>query len=131
MYNRYTRNDTGVYTRMPQSEPSSDPPKKHTGFGQNAPGNTPQNAPGSTLQNAPGNTLQNAPGKNVFASPNALHSTPFPQRPERDVLNRVLEKLHLGDLDAGDLLVLLLLFMLFREKADEELLIALGLLLIL
>lgn len=123
MYNRYTRNDTGVYTRMSQSEPSSDPPKKHTGFGQNAPGNTPQNAPG--------NTLQNAPGKNVFASPNALHSTPFPQRPERDVLNRVLEKLHLGDLDAGDLLVLLLLFMLFREKADEELLIALGLLLIL
>ena len=123
MYNRYTRNDTGVYTRMPQSEPSSDPPKKHTSFGQNAPGNTPQNAPG--------NTLQNAPGKNVFASPNALHSTPFPQRPERDVLNRVLEKLHLGDLDAGDLLVLLLLFMLFREKADEELLIALGLLLIL
>ena len=127
MYNRYTRNDTGVYTRMPQSEPSSDPPKKHTGFGQNAP----QNAPGSIPQNAPGNTLQNAPGKNVFASPNALHSTPFPQRPERDVLNRVLEKLHLGDLDAGDLLVLLLLFMLFREKADEELLIALGLLLIL
>ena len=123
MYNRYTRNDTGVYTRMPQSEPSSDPPKKHTGFGQNAPGNT--------LQNAPGNTPQNAPGQNVFASPNALHSTPFPQRPERDVLNRVLEKLHLGDLDAGDLLVLLLLFMLFREKADEELLIALGLLLIL
>ena len=127
MYNRYTRNDTGVYTRMPQSEPSSDPPKKHTGFGQNAP----QNVPGNTPQNAPGNTLQNAPGKNVFASPNALHSTPFPQRPERDVLNRVLEKLHLGDLDAGDLLVLLLLFMLFREKADEELLIALGLLLIL
>ena len=32
---------------------------------------------------------------------------------------------------AGDLLVLLLLFMLFRENADEELLIALGLLLIL
>ena len=127
MYNRYTRNDTGVYTRMPQSEPSSDPPKKHTGFGQNAPGNTLQNAPGNTPQNTP----QNAPGKNVFASPNALHSTPFPQRPERDVLNRVLEKLHLGDLDAGDLLVLLLLFMLFREKADEELLIALGLLLIL
>ena len=123
MYNRYTRNDTGVYTRMPQSEPSSDPPKKHTGFGQNAPGNTPQNAPG--------NTPQNAPQKNVFAPPNALHSAPFPQRPERDVLNRVLEKLHLGDLDAGDLLVLLLLFMLFREKADEELLIALGLLLIL
>ena len=37
----------------------------------------------------------------------------------------------MGDLDSGDLLVLLLLFMLFRENADEELLIALGLLLIL
>ena len=34
-------------------------------------------------------------------------------------------------LQKGDLLVLLLLFMLFRENADEELLIALGLLLIL
>ena len=54
-----------------------------------------------------------------------------PHRPERDILNRLLEKLHLGDLDSGDLLVLLLLFLLFREKADEELLIALGLLLIL
>ena len=54
-----------------------------------------------------------------------------PQRPERDILNRLLAKLHLGDLDSGDLLVLLLLFMLFRENADEELLIALGLLLIL
>ena len=46
-------------------------------------------------------------------------------------MNRLLEKLHLGDLDSGDLLVLLLLFMLLRENADEELLIALGLLLIL
>ena len=55
----------------------------------------------------------------------------LPHRPERDILNRFLERLHLGDLDSGDLLVLLLLFMLFRENADEELLIALGLLLIL
>jgi len=37
----------------------------------------------------------------------------------------------LGDLDSGDLLLLLILFLLFREKADEELLIAIGLLLIL
>ena len=34
-------------------------------------------------------------------------------------------------LDAGDLLLLGLLYFLFREKADEELLVALGLLLIL
>ena len=38
---------------------------------------------------------------------------------DHQALNRFLEKLHLGDLDSGDLLVLLLLFMLFRENADE------------
>lgn len=99
MYNRYTRNDSGVYTRMPQP----DPPPPTAGKPQNSP-------------------LPNRPPP---------IPPPAPQRPERDMLNRILEKLHLGDLDAGDLLVLLLLFMLFREKADEELLIALGLLLIL
>lgn len=51
--------------------------------------------------------------------------------PEADFFNRLLARLHLGDLDSGDLLTLLLLFLLFREGADEELLIALGLLLIL
>ncbi len=47
------------------------------------------------------------------------------------LFNDLLEKLHLGDLDAGDLLLLFLLFYLSRQKADEELLIAIGLLLIL
>lgn len=42
-----------------------------------------------------------------------------------------VEKLHLSDLDAGDILLLILLFFLFRQEADEELLIAIGLLLIL
>ena len=46
-------------------------------------------------------------------------------------LRRVLDQLHLDRIDAGDLLLLGLLYFLFREKADEELLIALGLLLIL
>ena len=36
-----------------------------------------------------------------------------------------------GDIDSGDLLLLLILFFLFREEADEEVLIAIGLLLIL
>ncbi len=58
---------------------------------------------------------------------------PPPERgaPERSFFNDLLEKLHLGDLDAGDLLLLFLLFYLSRQKADEELLIAIGLLLIL
>ena len=42
-----------------------------------------------------------------------------------------MDALHLEDLDTGDLLLLFLLFFLFRQKADEELLIAIGLLLIL
>lgn len=49
----------------------------------------------------------------------------------RGFLNGVLKKLGLEDLDTGDLLLLVLLFLLFREGEDEELLIALGLLLIL
>ncbi|MFR0786985.1 MAG: hypothetical protein ACLSHM_01695 [Vescimonas sp.] len=54
-----------------------------------------------------------------------------PPAPERQFLNRLLGKLHLGDMDAGDLLLLLILFFLFQQKADEEVLIAIGLLLIL
>ena len=46
-------------------------------------------------------------------------------------LSGIMEKLHLGSIDFGDLLLLLLLFQLFREDGDEELLIAIGLLLIL
>lgn len=51
--------------------------------------------------------------------------------PERKLLSRLLDKLHLGDVDSGDLLLLLILFFLFRQEADEEVLIAIGLLLIL
>lgn len=104
MYNRYMRNDTGAYIRMPQDDAPPLGPKPPSG-----PGTSPKAKP--------------SPGPPPIPAP--------PHRPERDILNRFLERLHLGDLDSGDLLVLLLLFMLFRENADEELLIALGLLLIL
>lgn len=46
-------------------------------------------------------------------------------------LQHLLDQLHLDHVDTGDLLLLALLFFLFREDADEELLVALGLLLIL
>ena len=46
-------------------------------------------------------------------------------------LRHILDQLHLDHVDTGDLLLLILLFFLFREDADEELLVALGLLLIL
>ncbi|MFQ6976101.1 MAG: hypothetical protein ACLRSD_03140 [Oscillibacter sp.] len=42
-----------------------------------------------------------------------------------------LDKLPLKGVDTADILLLLILFFLFEEKADDELLVALGLLLIL
>lgn len=54
---------------------------------------------------------------------------------ERHTLERLLARLHLEGLserfDTSDLLLLLLILFLWREDADEEVLIALGLLLIL
>lgn len=47
------------------------------------------------------------------------------------MLRAALDKVQLQDIDTGDLIVLALLFFLFREDADEEVLFALGLMLIL
>lgn len=83
---------------------------------------------------SPGPKPPSGPGASPKAKPSRLaaHTCTAPLIRSEIFLNRFLERLHLGDsLDSGDLLVLLLLFMLFRENADEELLIALGLLLIL
>lgn len=46
-------------------------------------------------------------------------------------LSSLLGRLHLEELDSGDLLLIAILILLFREGEDEELLIALLLLLIL
>lgn len=59
------------------------------------------------------------------------HSSPPPRRFPDQFLPRILEKINLKDVDTADILLLLILFFLFEEKADDELLIALGLLLIL
>ena len=103
MYNRYIRNDNGVYDRVPQQE--------------TAPPSPPRPQPPPPRPGPPPPGPEPAP--------------PPAPAPERQFLNRLLAKLHLGDMDAGDLLLLGLLYFLFREKADEELLVALGLLLIL
>lgn len=106
MYNRYIRNDNGVYDRVPQQETA--PPSRPT----------PLPRPDAPPEPGP------PPG------PEQRPPVP-PPVPERQFLNRLLGKLHLGDMDAGDLLLLLILFFLFQQKADEEVLIAIGLLLIL
>lgn len=98
MYNRYIRNDDGVYARQPQPRPEPEPPRQET----------PPPPP---------------PRPEPPPPPKGSGQIPF--------LSGILEKLHLGSVDFGDLLLLLLLFQLFRENGDEELLIAIGLLLIL
>lgn len=106
MYNRYIRNDNGVYDRVPQQETA--PPSRPT----------PPPRPDAPPEPGP--------------PPGSEQRPPVPPpAPERQFLNCLLGKLHLGDMDAGDLLLLLILFFLFQQKADEEVLIAIGLLLIL
>ena len=124
MYNRYIRNDQGVYTRIPEEEPRrpqapppppGGPEPPHVGDG-----------PGAGASHAPPGGGQHPPHTDV----------PPPQDDGRGdsltgLLRRLLDQFHLNSLDTGDLLLLAILYFLFREGADEELLVALGLLLIL
>ena len=103
MYNRYIRNDNGAYTRIPQEE-------KHHG----------------------------APPPPPEAKQQAQREQPPPPPPggrtidgRTGFLRHLLDQFHLDRVDTGDLLLLVILFFLFKEDADEELLVALGLLLIL
>jgi len=50
---------------------------------------------------------------------------------QNGMFRTLLDQFHFDHIDIGDLLLLGLLFFLYREQADEELLVALGLLLIL
>lgn len=103
MYNRYIRNDDGIYTRQAQQEQEQ---QKTAAASQTPPPSPP---------------------------PNTSHRPPEVPKPNGQIpiFSGILDRLHLGDIDIGDLLLLLLLFHLFREDGDEELLIAIGLLLIL
>ncbi|MBR7146421.1 MAG: hypothetical protein IKD11_01720 [Oscillospiraceae bacterium] len=71
------------------------------------------------------------PKKEEFPPPPPPPPQSCGEKSDGKFFDRILEKLHLGDLNTADLLLLALLFFLFEEKADDELLIALGLLLIL
>ena len=70
------------------------------------------------------------------ASPHSAPQQPRPPQhsagaaPLGGLFSGILGKLNLNEMDTGDLLLLVLIFLLFREGGDEELLIALGLLLI-
>ena len=109
MYNRYIRNDNGSYSRIVEEEPKQ--------------------------QSPPSQEAKQAPPHTEAAHSPAGGPPPPPFRRSGDsltgFLQNVLDQLHLDHVDTGDLLLLGLLFFLFRENADEELLVALGLLLIL
>ena len=66
-----------------------------------------------------------APGQNAPRSGPSHHARPG------GILRRLLDDARMDRIDDGDLMLLVLLFFLAREGADEELLTALGLLLIL
>ena len=107
MYNRYLRNDDGVYTRIPmQDETHDEPPPPPPQHGEMPHGGTQHS------------------GKPHDAPPHRSAG-------DEQFLHRLLGKFNLKDIDTGDILLLLILFFLFEEKADDELLVALGLLLIL
>ena len=108
MYNRYGQEDRGNYTRASVDDSPLPPPRKGTGQAPPPPSHRPQHP----KQQPPPPHKPNRPPEIAFGK-------------------GILEALHLEDLDTGDLLLLFMLFFLFRQKADEELLIAIGLLLIL
>ena len=71
------------------------------------------------------------PGRTPPKPPPPESSPPRPDKDASQFFSRLLDKLPLRGVDTGDILLLHILFFLFEEKADDELLIALGLLLIL
>ena len=103
MYNRYIPQEEDYIPVVPPPEnPPPSPPRADRAGGQSA--------PASSVLSALG--LGNLGG--LFSGAEGLVSRLLPD-----------------NVDAGDILLLLILFFLFEEKADDELLVALGLLLIL
>lgn len=134
MYNRYIRNDNGSYTRIPEEEkggplPSGPPPGGSSRSGP--PPGTPTRGEPPPGGSSPGGPH---PGDQFSGGPPPGGPPPPQGRPSDSltgILRRLLDQLNLNHVDTGDLLLLALLLFLAREDADEELLAALGLLLIL
>ena len=117
MYNRYIRNDNGVYTRIPQEERQQQPQ-------QQSPRQPPP--PAAPPPQTGGQQRPHPPPSPPPSGGNSCRSDGL-----TGFLRHILDQLHLDHVDTGYLLLLGLLFFLFREDAEEEFLVALGLLLIL
>ena len=102
MYNRYTPNDQGIYERI-----SMEDDRGH---------------------------YHREPEHQATRPSDSPVDPPLPRQKAEEtggLLSGIFRKLRLDDIDTGDLLLLVILFLLFKDGEDEELLIALGLLLIL
>ena len=126
MYNRYIRDDKGVYTRVPQDEEPKEsvPPRREEPRSNASTHKEAQTRP----QADPGRTDARA---NHAAEPGRRPPSQAVSDGLTGLLRHFLDRFHMDRVDTGDLLLLGLLFFLFREDTDEELLTALGLLLIL
>ncbi|MCI2055833.1 MAG: hypothetical protein LKJ86_01675 [Oscillibacter sp.] len=116
MYNRYIRNDRGTYTRVVEEDADGTHPGAASETRQNQPEQEPRQPDDAPPPFSPFPLF----GEPSHGADTVTHA-----------LRKLLDRFHLDNIDTGDLLLLLLLFLLFEEDADEELLIALGLLLIL
>ena len=129
MYNRYVRNDDGVYERIPTSEremPPDPPPQRKAGGGPEPPRDPPRED-----REPPHRDQSRETAGDRSRDWGPRREAPPLGREKQGLLSGLLGKLKLDGIDSGDLLLLAILFLLFQEGEDEELLIALGLLLIL
>ena len=99
MYNRYGHEDRGTYTRASVDDSPLPPPRKGAGQAPPPPSQHPQHS------------------QQPRQLPPPPHKTSRP--PEIAFGKGILEALHLEDLDTGDLLLLFLLFFLFRNHCLE------------
>ncbi len=132
MYNRYIRNDRGTYTRVPEDVPPDRPPPSRPEVRQESRASFQTE---SARESRPEETPR--PGEAAPRSGGDPHSPPAPPprgpRSNAEFPRNLFSRgqIHPDFPDAGDLLLLALLFLLVREHADEETLAAVGLLLIL
>ena len=112
MYNRYIRNDQGTYTRIPEEDPrqppGAAPPPGHSGSG--SAGSSGQ-APPHREDRPPPPPRQDAPPPGRDPPPSGGGG----QDSLTGLLRHLLDQFHLNSVDTGDLLLLAILFFLFRD----------------
>ena len=132
MYNRYVRNEHGGYTRIPVGFSEPLPERDVSIEAEERPETAPfRNAPDPSDGPSPEPPRERPAHRPLEEPPHRHGEKVSPPQELNQLLGRFLERMHLQNIDTGDLLLLLILFLLFEERADDELLIALGLLLIL